>query len=210
MELIFGLIILIFSIIIHEVSHGVAANWLGDPTARLEGRLTLNPVSHIDPFGSLILPAILALTHSPVLFGWAKPVPYNPYNLRGGKWGEAFVAFAGPGVNLLIALLFGLLIRFGVDLFPPSFIQLASIVVLYNITLALFNLIPIPPIDGSKVLAALLPYHLSRMFIDFGERMAGFGLMGLFIFLLLFSTVFFPIFSAIVYWIFSLITGATL
>ena len=210
LDLIFGLIILIFSIIIHEVSHGVVANWLGDPTARLAGRLTLNPLKHIDPIGSVVLPAFLVLTHSSVFFGWAKPVPYNPYNLRGGKWSEAAVAFAGPGVNLLIAVIFGLLIRFGADSFSAPFISLAGTIVIYNLMLAVFNLIPIPPIDGSKVLAALLPYHASRAFNDFGNRIAGLGLVGLFLFLILFGCIFFPIFSAIVGFVFSLITGVPL
>src|SRR3990167_7918192 len=113
MELVFGIIILIFSIIIHEVMHGVVANSLGDPTARLAGRLTLNPIPHIDLFGSIIIPGLLVLTNAGILFGWAKPVPYNPYNLRGGKWGEGAVAFAGVGANFLLAIIFGLLIRFG-------------------------------------------------------------------------------------------------
>jgi Zn-dependent protease len=111
-DLIFGIVVLIFSIVLHEVAHGYMANWLGDPTARLQGRLTLNPVSHIDPLGSIIIPGLLLFTQSPFLIGWAKPVPYNPYNLR-GKYGEALVAFAGPGTNILIAVIFGLLIRFG-------------------------------------------------------------------------------------------------
>jgi Zn-dependent protease len=206
-ELIFGLAILIFSIIIHEVMHGVVANWLGDPTARLAGRLTLNPIPHIDLFGSIIIPAVLVLTNSSVLFGWAKPVPYNPYNLKNARWGEALVAGAGPGVNLLIAIIFGLVIRFGVGVLPETFVSLASLVVIYNIMLALFNLIPIPPLDGSKVLASLLPYHLQRSFLAFGERIASFGIIGLFLFLILFAGVFFPIFSTIIFSVFSFITG---
>ena len=206
LDVFFGLVILIFSIVIHEVMHGVVANWLGDPTARLAGRLTLNPIKHIDLFGSVLLPALLVLTHAGVVFGWAKPVPYNPYNLR-GKRGEALVALAGPGINLLLAIIFGLLIRFVGTALPPSFISLASVVVIYNLMLAIFNLIPIPPIDGSKVLAVLLPYRLQRVFIDFGERVASFGLLGLLLFFLLFGYIFFPIFSAAVGFLFELITG---
>src|SRR3989344_222487 len=101
--LIFQLTVLIFSVMIHEISHGYMAEYLGDPTARDAGRLTLNPVKHIDPFGSIILPLILSLTNSPILFGWAKPVPYNPYNLRPGRWSEAIVAAAGPLSHLAIA-----------------------------------------------------------------------------------------------------------
>ena len=137
--IIFYIIVLILSIILHEVSHGFAAEWLGDPTARLNGRLTLNPLPHIDPLGSIIIPGLLVFTHAPFLFGWAKPVPYNPYNLRNQKWGEAIVAAAGPGVNILLALGFGFLIRFGGDALSPAFVSLASIIVIVNIMLASIN-----------------------------------------------------------------------
>src|SRR4051812_22328487 len=127
-DLVFSLIILVVSIILHEVAHGYMANWLGDPTARLQGRLTLNPLSHIDPVGSILLPALLVFTHSPMLIGYAKPVPYNPYNL-GGKYDEALVAGAGPGTNLLLALIFSLLIRFGgVAMSAPMLSAFATIV----------------------------------------------------------------------------------
>lgn len=162
-DIFFLIAILVVSVIIHEVSHGFVANWLGDPTARLEGRLTLNPVSHIDPMGSLVLPAILALSSSPFLFGWAKPVPYNPYNLgRGGRWAEAMVAGAGPAANVLIALLFALLIRLNV--LPEATVSLAVSIVFLNILLALFNLLPIPPLDGSKVFSQLLPQSLALQY----------------------------------------------
>ena len=116
MDILLGIAVLAVSVILHEVAHGYMANALGDPTAKLEGRLTLNPVSHIDPVGSLLLPAILVITHSPILIGYAKPVPYNPYNLR-GKYAEGWVAFAGPGTNIILAIIFGLSIRlFGMDL----------------------------------------------------------------------------------------------
>lgn len=159
-EVIFLIAILVMSVVIHEVAHGVAANYLGDPTAKLQGRLTLNPLPHVDPMGSVILPGILALSSAPFLFGWAKPVPYNPYNFqRGGRWGEAFVAAAGPAANLALAVVFGLAIRFG--LVPPEALSLATAIVFLNILLALFNLIPIPPLDGSKILSALLPRSLA-------------------------------------------------
>ncbi|MBP7770503.1 MAG: site-2 protease family protein, partial [Candidatus Pacebacteria bacterium] len=117
-DIIFAIGVLVVSIVLHEVAHGYMANFLGDPTARLQGRLTLNPISHIDPIGSLLLPAILVITQSPMLIGYAKPVPYNPYNLR-GKYAEGWVAFAGPGVNIILALIFGLAIRmFGTQLDP--------------------------------------------------------------------------------------------
>ena len=131
------------------------ANWLGDPTARLAGRLTLNPLRHIDPLGSIILPALLLITHAPILIGYAKPVPYNPYNLR-GKYGEGMVAFAGPGTNILLALIFGFLIRFSGAQLGPDLISAFAIIVYVNILLALFNLLPIPPLDGSKVLSTIL------------------------------------------------------
>jgi Zn-dependent protease len=137
----FFLIALIFSIIIHEVSHGYAAAMLGDPTARLQGRLTLNPLPHIDPIGSVLLPALLVLTHAPFLFGWAKPVPYNPYNLKNQRWGEALVAGAGPGVNILLALMFGVVVRFGIGTLSPTFISLAALIVYINILLAFFTVL---------------------------------------------------------------------
>lgn len=163
MELfIFSIVILVMSAVVHEVAHGWTANVLGDPTARLQGRLTFNPLPHIDPIGSVLVPALLALTHSAFLFAWAKPVPVNPYNLR-GKHGEALVALAGPLSNIFVAFIFGMLIRYGGDVFPFSFIEIARYVVYINIMLALFNLVPIPPLDGSKILFAFLPYHQQRL-----------------------------------------------
>ena len=150
--------ILIISVIIHEMAHGYAANWLGDPTARLQGRLSANPLVHLDPMMSVILPGILLVTGSPILFGAAKPVPYNPYNFTNQKWGEAIVAAAGPAANFAIAGIFSLLIRFSEILsLSESFITLAFGVIMLNIFLAFFNLVPIPPLDGSKILPSLLP-----------------------------------------------------
>jgi len=163
MEIVFLILILVFSVVIHEVAHGFAAHFLGDPTARLEGRLTLNPVSHVDPLGSVVLPAILALSSSPFLFGWAKPVPYNPYNFQKmGRFGEAFVAGAGPAANLLIALVCGLAVRF--SLIPDAAVGLAISIVFLNVLLAFFNLLPIPPLDGSKILPQVLPRSLARAY----------------------------------------------
>ena len=107
----FQIAIIIFSIVIHEVSHGVMAYWLGDPTAKYAGRLTLNPIPHIDPVGSILVRLVLWLTNSHILFGWAKPVPYNPYNLRDQRYGPALVGLAGPGSNLLVAIFLGLIMR---------------------------------------------------------------------------------------------------
>ncbi len=150
------IVILIFSVVLHEVAHGYAAYLLGDLTAKYAGRLTLNPLKHIDLFGSVLLPAFLVVTGSKFLFGWAKPVPYNPYNLkRGGRFAEALVAFAGPLANILLAAFVALLYKLGLVQ-----IQLAFIAVYMNVFLAILNLIPVPPLDGSKVLPAFLPGSL--------------------------------------------------
>lgn len=210
-DFIFIITILIFSVVIHEVSHGYVANMLGDPTARLAGRLTLNPLKHLDLLGSIIIPTLLVLTNAGFIIGWAKPVPYNPYNLRNHKWGEAFVGGAGPAVNLLVALVFGLLIRFGIlfDIFivSSSFVQLASIVVFINILLALFNLIPIPPLDGSKVFSALLPYRYSHVFANFQTAMARYGLLAMFAFIFIFILFLWPFLQVAISFLFSIITG---
>lgn len=166
---IFSIAILIMSVIAHEVSHGYIANALGDPTARLAGRLTLNPASHLDAVGSFIVP-VATFFLGGFIFGWAKPVPFNPYNMKNPRRDGAFVAAAGPGANIFVAVVFSLLIRFGEALsLPGSFIEIASIVVFLNILLAFFNLIPVPPLDGSKILFALLPYRL-QFIEEFLER----------------------------------------
>jgi Zn-dependent protease len=160
---IFSLIVLLFSIVIHEVAHGSVAYSLGDPTAKYAGRLTLNPLKHLDAFGSVILPLVMLIAtggQGPIL-GWAKPVPINPYNFRDQKWGELKVALAGPATNLLIAVIFGLLIRF-LSL-PESLLVIFSFISIYNFLLAIFNLIPIPPLDGSHILFNLLPESLSNV-----------------------------------------------
>lgn len=206
---IFVIIALIFSIVIHEAAHGYAANALGDPTARLQGRLTLNPISHIDPLGSVLIPGILVLTGAPFLFGWAKPVPYNPYNLKNARWGEAMVAAAGPGVNILIALIFGLLVRFSdfITFLPTEFFILALQVVMVNVLLALFNLIPIPPLDGSKVIKALLPARLAFSYERFEAAMLNLGLLATFLFIFIFIQVFSAPFSEGVRAVVRVITG---
>ncbi len=160
---VFIIVILIFSVIIHEVSHGFVADRLGDPTARLQGRLTLNPLKHLDPIGSIIVPLITYFGGG-FAFGWAKPVPYNPYNLKDRRKGEFLIALAGPLSNLFIAFVFGMIIRFaliGATTVTP-FIQILSYIVIINIMLAVFNLIPIPPLDGSKLLLAWIPNQYGR------------------------------------------------
>lgn len=161
-DMIFVIIVIIFSAIIHEVMHGVAADRLGDPTARYAGRLTLNPIPHIDLYGSIIVPVLLTLMNSPIFFAWAKPVPYNPYNLRAGRFSEAIVAFAGPLSNIVIALISALLIRLHV--LGAGMDSALFLVVVINVMLFVFNLIPIPPLDGSKVLEALLPRSLQHAY----------------------------------------------
>jgi Zn-dependent protease len=165
------------SVVIHEVSHGYAALALGDPTAKYQGRLTLNPLSHLDPVGSLLVP-LIGYFAGGFIIGWAKPVPFNPYNLRNAKWGEALVAIAGPLSNIFLAAIFGLSIRFFGAMMNPAFLSLAGFVVLINITLAVFNLIPIPPLDGSKILFALLPYKWQ----SFKESFEKYGLVVVFVF----------------------------
>ncbi|MBI2592823.1 MAG: site-2 protease family protein [Candidatus Colwellbacteria bacterium] len=156
--LIFQLGVLLFSVVIHEVMHGFVALQLGDPTAKDAGRLTLNPVKHIDPVGSLLLPALLKLTNSPVIFGWARPVPYNPNLLsKDYRYGPLKVALAGPASNLLIALVFAVIIRSGANVLGPVLVPLLGFIVFLNCVLAVFNLMPIPPLDGSKILTAVLP-----------------------------------------------------
>ncbi len=161
---ILSIVILIVSVILHEVSHGYMADFLGDPTARLSGRLTLNPLKHIDPVGSIIVPLITSLLGG-FTFGWAKPVPYNPYNLKNKRTGEFLIAAAGPASNLFIAVVFGTVLRFaaaGAVVMTP-FITIVSYIVIINIVLAVFNLIPLPPLDGSKLLFSVLPNQYSRV-----------------------------------------------
>ena len=147
--------ILIMSVVLHEVSHGVVADRLGDPTARAAGRLTLNPIKHLDPVGSVVVPLALILSGTSFIFGWAKPVPYNPYYLRDRRWGPALVGMAGPLTNVSLAVVFGLAIRSGTLTGPVP-----QAIVVINLVLAVFNLIPIPPLDGSKLMYALLPAGL--------------------------------------------------
>ncbi len=200
-DIIFQLIILLFSAIVHEVAHGYAALFQGDPTAKYENRLTLNPIRHIDLFGSIILPLLLFISHLPV-FGWAKPVPFNPYNLRNRKWGEALVAIAGPAVNILIALVFGLILRFGLPYMEANAILsrgifLIQMIVLINIILAVFNMVPIPPLDGSKVFFSILPQGM----IGLRRTMEQYSMFLVLIFIFLLWSYIVPVVYVIFYWI---------
>lgn len=157
--LVFQLIVLIFSVIIHEISHGFVAYALGDRTAKDAGRLTLNPLKHIELFGSIILPLMLFIMQSPVLFGWAKPVPFNPMNLKNPKRDSGLIGLAGPISNFSVAIIFASILKimtvFGLLTDPLAIF--INIIILVNIVLGTFNLVPIPPLDGSKILFAFLP-----------------------------------------------------
>ncbi|OGG51249.1 hypothetical protein A3C18_03290 [Candidatus Kaiserbacteria bacterium RIFCSPHIGHO2_02_FULL_54_11b] len=202
LDTVFIIAVIVFSVIIHEVMHGVAADKLGDPTARYAGRLTLNPIPHLDLFGSIILPIICALSPGGFLFGWAKPVPYNPYNLfRAPYWGEAIVAAAGPASNLVLALIAGILIR--LQIFPDIFPMLMYVVAI-NISLTLLNLIPVPPLDGSKILASILPKSLG--YDQLRERMEGNPFLGFGLVLIL-IVLFGSAFGRLVYGIAGAIAG---
>ncbi|MFA6423736.1 MAG: site-2 protease family protein [Candidatus Magasanikbacteria bacterium] len=179
-SLLFYFFVIIPSAIIHEYAHGWMAYQLGDPTAKYAGRLTIDPRVHIDKWGTIIMPiGLFLLTGGKFLFAYAKPVPYNPYNLKDQKWGPALVGVAGPLANFLLAACFGILVRmFPTSLFAPFF----AIIVMANITLMVFNLLPIPPLDGSKILYAILPpgAHQVRTFLD----RYGFMIMLFFVFFL--------------------------
>ena len=159
--LVAGIVILILSVVLHEVSHGWVADKLGDPTARRLGRLTLNPMPHIDPVGSIAVPGILLLLNSGFLIGWAKPVPYNPFNLKNPNMGGALIAVAGPLTNLAIAGVASVVARILHANFQDGSmngaIAVVGFIAFINVILAIFNLFPIPPLDGSKVLFAFLP-----------------------------------------------------
>lgn len=189
---IFYVVVLIMSVVVHEFSHGYVAHLFGDDTARVGGRLTLNPIKHLDPFGSVVLPLLLILMHAGFVIGWARPVPYNPNNFRDVKKGTLLVAIAGIIANLILAIFFGLLIRFATVFGLPPYIygtvglhpfyQIATIIVVVNLVLALFNLIPIPPLDGSKIIFTFIPTKY-RYIENFLERWGMFFLLFFIIFI---------------------------
>ena len=189
-EAIFFMAVLIMSVVVHEVAHGFVALRYGDKTALYAGRLTLNPIKHLDLFGSIILPLLLFLSPTNFIFGWAKPVPYNPNNLSNKKWGTLAVASAGIIANFIIALVFGALIRF----LPPEVLsqqleEILSIIVILNLILGIFNLVPIPPLDGSKILFTFLPASAYR----FMAQLERYSLILVVVFIIFFVDILYPI-----------------
>lgn len=201
-QTIFSIAVLIFSVVAHEVSHGYMAQYLGDPTARLAGRLTMNPLKHLDPMGSIFVPIVTSLIPGGFVFGWAKPVPYNPYNLRDQKWGDTKVALAGPFTNFGIAIIFSIILRSGGSFFTEPMIMLMLQIVYINIILAIFNLVPIPPLDGSKVLENALPIRYRYIF-DYIQRYS-------LVLILFFAFFLWKLFVPLIHALFLLFVGGTL
>ncbi len=179
MDILISVVALIIALTLHEFAHALMGDYLGDPTARHAGRISLNPAAHIDPFTTLALPLLLILAHSPVIFAAAKPVPFNPWAVRGGKWGVAMVAFAGPATNLLMAVFFSVWLR----LMPGNVLmyQILGSMIIINISLFVFNMIPFPPLDGSRLLYAVAPSGLR----DVMDRIERGGIVLLFLLLFL-------------------------
>jgi len=166
------IVVLLFSVIIHEVAHGYVALLRGDDTAKRAGRLTLNPIPHIDLFGSIMLPGLLLFLKTPVIFGWAKPVPVNSANLKNPKFDIPLVSFAGPASNILLALISGLGIRV-IRMFPEfhadfgaSIEMFLYVMVVMNVILPIINLIPLPPLDGSKIITYFMPRELADGYLN--------------------------------------------
>ena len=199
-----AIVIFLFSVILHEVAHGTVADYLGDPTAKTAGRLTLNPLKHLDPMGSIFLPLMLILLRSNIIVGWARPVPVNPFNLRDKRYGGAKVAVAGPAVNILVAIIFGLAVRFlplGDSMFSQNLVLVFSYICWINLLLAVFNLTPVPPLDGSHILFTFLPHSLDNLKMFLFRY--GFFILIFYIFLV------FPFLARLVNWIFNLIVGGS-
>ena len=155
-------LLFLMAVVVHEVSHGVVANYLGDPTARQAGRLTLNPLKHIDPVGTILLPLIMRLLNAPFVFGWAKPVPVDYRNLAHPKRDMFWIGAAGPASNFLLAILIALFLKVAGGRVPALGALLLQYLAFINLILALFNLLPVPPLDGSRLLVGLLPMRWAR------------------------------------------------
>ncbi len=167
----FSLVILLFSVILHEVMHGWVALQFGDSTAQRMGRLTLNPLPHIDPIGTILLPVLLTISGSPFLIGWAKPVPVNPLNFSNLRKGELFVSAAGIVANFVLAIICAILYHLLATTNAPALLlQLLRYSVVINLVLGVFNFFPIPPLDGSKILLSQLPYNLARQYERFEQN----------------------------------------
>lgn len=194
----FQIAVIIVSIIFHELAHGYTAYFLGDPTAKYAGRLTLNPLKHLEVFGSILVP-LITYSLGGVVFGWARPVPYNPYNIK-NRHGEVLVAIAGPLSNFLIAFVFAMYFRTldAVAMFSPNG-QLALLIVMVNITLGVFNMIPIPPLDGFKVFTGILPRNFGYI-KEYIEK-------NMFLFIIIFIFGFSLILDPIVGFVFRTMTG---
>ncbi|MGB8816051.1 MAG: site-2 protease family protein [Minisyncoccia bacterium] len=195
LTIIFKISILIISVMIHEISHGYMALFWGDRTAQYEGRLTLNPIKHIDIFGSIIIPALMFLSGTDFIFGWAKPVPYNPYNLRRRNIAEPFVALAGPLSNIIVAAILSIILRVGLAFsLPEAMGTLLVYAVLINISLAIFNMMPVPGFDGYKIYSAFLPDQIKLSLQSLEKYWIIFALA-----FVLFAS---PFFVTIVEWVF--------
>jgi Zn-dependent protease len=182
------LVIFFFAIILHEYSHGWTAYKLGDPTAKYAGRLTLNPLAHIDPIGTLMLPIFLRIMGSPIIFGWAKPIPVNFWNLHNPKRDMIWVGLSGPTANFICAIVLSLILKMDMPLALYKIIELG---ILINLVLAVFNLIPVPPLDGSRVLMGILPYDLSLRYSRIEPY--GFLIILFLLFIGMFEWIIFPI-----------------
>lgn len=202
-DIVFKFIIIIFSIVIHEVAHGYAARHSGDKTAELSGRLTLNPIPHMDLLGTVILPIFIAITTGGGFFGWAKPVPINPDNFENEKKGMLLVSFAGVLANFALAIIFAIIFRglSAYGLLNTGMYFIISMIIMTNLSLGIFNLIPVPPLDGSKILIALLPERHARLVSNFLQK----GQI-LFIFVVIFA--FGSIIGPVINFLFKLLIGS--
>lgn len=190
MDFIWQLLIFFFAVVIHEYAHGLVASIRGDRTAKYAGRLTLNPLAHIDPFGTVILPLLLLAGRSPVIFGWAKPVPINYWGLKNPKKDIILVGLAGPLSNICLAAVLSLILKTVAGL-PTFAVFLLYQAIVVNLVLAVFNLIPIPPLDGSRVAIGLLPSSAARQYATIEPY--GFIILFILLYLRLFDYIIYPI-----------------